>query len=92
MFVRGQQAGPASFSQTIALSADGDVAAVVEQPIENDGGDDGIVGDGPQFIARPIGGQQDAALLVAAADQLYEDVGGIRFDGEVARVFDAEQL
>ncbi len=40
---RGQQAGPALFQQPIALTADGNDVAVMEESVEDGGGDDGSV-------------------------------------------------
>jgi hypothetical protein len=50
---------------------------MVQQPIQDRGGDDRIAEDGPPFAITLVGSQNDAASLVTGADQLEEDRGAI---------------
>jgi hypothetical protein len=59
------QPGSAFLAQAIAVAADGDYLAVMEQPVEDGGGDDRIAEDGAPFADRAIRGDQHAAALVA---------------------------
>src|SRR3546814_744335 len=60
------QAGTALLAQPIAVAADGDDLAVVQQAIEDRGGDDGIAEHAAPFPDRAVAGDQHAAALVAA--------------------------
>jgi hypothetical protein len=50
-------------AQAIAVAADGDDVAVMKQPIEDGGGDDGIAEDGTPLADRAVGGDQQAAAI-----------------------------
>jgi hypothetical protein len=55
------------------------------------GGDDTIAEDLAPGAEAPIGGQDHQPALVAAADQLEEQVGAAAVDGQVADLIDDEQ-
>ena len=51
--------------------------AVVEQPVEDGGGDDGVAEDGTPLADRAVAGDQQAAALVASGDELEEEMRGV---------------
>ena len=64
---------------------DDDGVAVVEEAVEDGGGDGGVaVEDGGPLFVGFVGGQDDGAAFVAGADHLEEQVGSVLVDGEVA--------
>ncbi len=46
----------------------------------------------PHLANGPIRGEQDAAAFVPTADELKEDVYGVRLNGQVAQFIDDQQL
>jgi hypothetical protein len=56
--------------------------AVVQQAIEDRGRDDGIAEDRAPFPDRAVGGDQQAAALVAPRDKL-EEVRGVGLEGQI---------
>ena len=78
-------------AQPIARSFDLDDDGVVEQPIEQRGGDDGIAEDLAPFGKAAVGGEDHGALLVAGVDELEEQVAAAGRDRQVADLVDDEQ-
>ena len=58
---------PALLAQPVAVAADGDHVAVVQQPVQDGGGHHGVAEHRAPFADRAVGGHQHAAALVAAA-------------------------
>jgi hypothetical protein len=50
---------------------------VMEEPVEDGGGNDGIA----PFADRAVGGDQHAAALVASRDELEEEMRGVSSNG-----------
>jgi hypothetical protein len=74
LFLRSrQQSNPTPILQPIALAADVDRGRVVQQTGEDSRRDDGLSEDRAPVAVTLIAGQNDAAALVAGADQLEED-------------------
>ena len=66
--------------------------AVVEEAVEDGGGDGGVaVEDGGPLFEGFVGGQDDGAALVAGADDLEQEVGSALVDGQVADFIEDEQ-
>ena len=65
----------AGFLEAIGFALDGDDLGVVDQPIDQ-GDDTGGVGEDLVPLAeRSVGGDEDGFFLVAAADDLEQQVG-----------------
>src|SRR3712207_8813243 len=65
--------------------------AVVEQTVEDRGRDHGIVEDRAPLAHATVAGHQDAAPLVAAADQGEEQVRGVRLERQGAELVHDQQ-
>ena len=61
--------------EPVAGAADGDDVAVVQQAVKDRGGEHVVAEDAAPLAEGLVGGQQDAAALVAARDQLEDHVG-----------------
>ena len=78
-------------TQTIARAFDLDDDGVVQEAVEERGGDDGIAEDLAPFGEAAVGGQDHGALLVAGVDELEEQVAAAGHDGQVADLVDDQQ-
>src|SRR6266508_5786303 len=87
----GRDAG-AAFAQAVALAFEGDHGGVVDEPVDQGGGDDGVAEDLAPLLEAAVRGDGDRAALVAAGDQGEERVGGLALQGEVADLVDDEQV
>ena len=87
-----QKATATLFAEPIAVSADGDDVAVVEQSIEDGGRDDGIAKDRAPFSHGPVGGHEHGAALIAAADELEEQMRGVGLERQIAELVDNQQF
>jgi hypothetical protein len=56
-----EEPGPLLLPQAVALAADVENVAVVQEPIEDGGGDDGVAQDPIPFAEALVRGQDDAA-------------------------------
>src|SRR5437879_12948534 len=81
---RLDEARAALLAQAVAVAADRDDLAMVEQAIEDRRRHDGIAEHGSPLADRTIAGEQEAAALVAARDELEEEMGGLGLEGKVA--------
>ena len=88
----GQKTRLTLLLQTVALPLDVDDGRMVEQAVEDGGGDDPVAKDLAPDGEGLVGGDQDGALLVAAGNELEEQVGGHPVDGQVADLVDDEEL
>ena len=64
----------------------------MEQPVEDRGGEDLVAEDVAPLRHDLVGGDQDAAALVAAGDELEEEMRAPAFEGQVAELVDDQQL
>src|ERR1700719_1681509 len=64
---------------------------MMEQPVEQRGGDDGIPEDVAPFGKAAVGGEDHGALFVAGVDELEEQVAAAGGDRQVADLVDDEQ-
>lgn len=62
-------------AHAVAGTFDLDHDGMVQQPVEQCGGDDGIAEDLTPFGEAAIGGEDHGALFVAGVDELEEQVG-----------------
>src|SRR5437867_8830679 len=88
----GQKTRLPLFFKAVALAFDVDDGGVVQQAVEDGGGDDPVAEDFPPDSERLVGGDQDGALLIAARDELEEEVRRHPVDGQVANLVEDEQL
>ncbi len=65
---------------------------VVEQAVKDGGGHDRIAKDLAPFAHGAVGGDQGISELIAPTDQLDENMGGIRLDGQVAQFVDDQEF
>ena len=75
-------------SHPIALALDRDHRAVMKQAVEDRRGDGGVLEDLPPLSDAAVGGQDDRARLIAAADDLEEVRGGLAGQRQVAELVD----
>ena len=61
-------------TQAIARALDLDHDGMVEQPVEERGGDDGIAEDLAPFGEAAVRGEDHGALFVAGVDELEEEI------------------
>ena len=87
-----QKAAATLFAEAVAIPADGYDVAVVKEPVEDGRGNDGITEYVAPFADRAVGGDQHGTPLIAPADQLEEQVGGIRLKGQIAELVHDQQL
>ena len=66
--------------------------AVVQEAIENGGGDYGITKHGAPLADTAITGDQNGTPLVAAADELEEEVRGIGLQRQLAALVNDQEL
>jgi hypothetical protein len=78
-------------AQPIAGTLDLDDDRVVQQPIQQRGGDHGIAEDLTPFRKAAVRGQDHGALFVSGVDQLEEQVGAAAGDGQIPDLVDDEQ-
>lgn len=76
-------------AQPIARSLDLDDACVVQQAIEERGGDDGIAEDVAPFGEATVRGQDHGAALVSGVDELEEEVEPRRVRGRLGALSQA---
>ena len=77
-------------AEAIAGALDLDHDGMVQQAVEQCGGDDGIAEHLAPFGKAAVGGEDHAAALVAGVDQLKEQVATARDDREIADLIDQQ--
>ena len=85
----GHQVGV--LSQPVARPFDLDHHGMVEQAVEQSGGDDGIAEDLAPFGKAAVGGEDHRAFLVARVDELEEQIAAAVSDRQVADLVDDEE-
>ena len=78
-------------AQPIARALDLDDDGMVEQPVEQRGGDDGIAEDVAPFGEAAVGGEDHGALFVAGVDELEEEIAAAGNDRQVADLVDDQE-
>src|SRR5689334_15666917 len=87
-----EEAGPLLLSEPVAFAPDVEDVAVVEQSIEDGGGDDGVAEHLAPLGEALVGGEDDAAALVASGDQGEEGGRGRAIVRPDAELVDDEHL
>ena len=75
----------------VAGPVDREHGAVVEEPVEDRGGDGGVVEDLAPLCDAPVGGEDDRAVLVASRDDLEEMTRGLSGERQVAKLIDDQE-
>jgi len=75
----------------LARAFDLDDNGMMEQSVEERGGDDGIAEDVTPFGEAAIGGEDHGALLVAGVDELEEEIAPAGNDRQVADLVDDQE-
>jgi superfamily II DNA or RNA helicase len=89
--LRAEQAAAPLLPQPVAVAPDRQHVAVVQQPIEDRRGDHLIAKHLAPLHDGAVGGDQHAAALVAAGDQLEEQVRRVRLQRQVAQLINDQQ-
>ena len=76
---RLDEAALALGSEPVAVAADRQHVAVVQEPVEDRGGDHGISEHGAPFGNTAVRGDQHGASFVAPAEQLEEQMCRVRY-------------
>lgn len=77
--------------EAVAGAVDGQDVAVVQESVEDGGGQDVVAEDGSPFGEVFVAGDDGGAFLVSSADQLEEHVGFVAVEPEVADFVDDQQ-
>ncbi len=78
---------------SIAFSLDKDRLGMMEQAVQDGGGEDAVVvEDFRPLFEGPVGGDNHGPSLVAVADDLKEQVGSRFIDGQVSQLVEDEQV
>ena len=78
-------------AHAVAGAFDLDDDGVVQQPVEQRGGDDGIAEDLAPFGEAAVRGEDHSAALVAGVDELEEQVAAAGDDGQVSDLVDDQE-
>jgi hypothetical protein len=78
-------------AHAIAGALDLNDDGMMEQPVEQRGGDDGITEDVTPFGKATVGSEDHGALFVAGVDELEEQVAAAGGNRQVADLVDDEQ-
>ena len=82
----------AAFAQAVAFAFERDHGGVVDEPVDQCGGDHRVAEDLAPLLEAAVAGDDDRAALVAAGDEREEQVGRLAFEGEVADLVDDEEV
>jgi len=89
---RGEESGFLAFFEAVAVSPDAQGRGVVEESVEDGGGDDGVAEDVSPVAVALVARQEDASFLVARADELEEDGRALVVEWQVAHLVDDEDF
>jgi hypothetical protein len=73
------------------VGVDVDLVAVLGEAIDEGDDTGGTREDGPPLFEGQVGGDDRGAVLVAAADDVEEDVGGAAVAGQVAELVEDQE-
>ena len=77
--------------EAVALALERDHVGVVDEAVDEGGGDHGVAEDLAPGFEAAVAGDDDRAAFVAAGDQGEEQVGGLAFERQVADLVDDDQ-
>src|SRR3954454_20289148 len=80
---RGRGPG-APLAQSVALAFEGHDVGVVDEAVDQGGGDHRVAEDFAPGFEAAVAGDDDRAAFVAAGDEREEQVGGLALEGQVA--------
>src|SRR5207245_2810810 len=89
---RLQQAGAPLLAEPVAVAANGEDVAVMEETVEDGGCHHGVAEHRSPLADRSIAGDQHAAPLVAPRDELKEERRRIGLDRQIAALVDDQQF
>jgi hypothetical protein len=84
-------AAKAAVLEAVAVALEGDDLGVVDGAVDHRGGDHVVAEDLAPAAKRLVAGDDQAGALVAGRDQLEEQAGGLRLEGDVADLVDDQQ-
>src|SRR6266508_3098595 len=87
----GRDAG-AAFAQAIALAFERDHRGVVDEPVDQGGGDHRVAEDLAPLLEAAVRGDRDRAAFVAAGDERQEKVGCLALQRQVADLVDDQEV
>src|SRR5258705_10140501 len=64
----------------------------MQEPVEDRGGQDLVAEDGAPLRHHLVGRNEQTAALVAARDELKEEMRAAAFEGQIAELIDEEEL
>src|SRR5882672_11353931 len=85
------EAGLELVLEPVGIAPDVQGDGVMEDPVQDGGGDDPVAEDLPPAAEALVAGEDHGAALVAAADELKEQVGPVAIDGQIADLVHDEQ-
>src|SRR6266545_7504413 len=88
----GGRDAESALAQAVALALEGDHGRVVDEPVDQGGGDHGVAEDLAPLLEAAVGGDDDRAALVAPGDEREEEVGCAALERQVADLVDDEQV
>src|SRR5436190_22588964 len=80
----GGRDAEAALAQAVALAFERDHGGVVDESVDQGGGDHGVAEDLAPLFEAAVTGDDDRAALVAAGDEREEQVGRAALEGQVA--------
>jgi hypothetical protein len=87
-----RRGGGAPLAQAVALALEADDVGVVDESVDERGGDHGVAEDLAPGFEAAVAGDDDRAALVAAGDEREEQVGRLAFEREVADLVDDQEV
>src|SRR5215204_4154674 len=87
----GRRAGGAPLAEAVAFALERDDVGVVDEPVDEGGGDHGVAEDLAPGLKAAVAGDDDRAAFVAARDQREEQVRRLALEREVADLVDDQQ-
>jgi hypothetical protein len=74
--------------ESVGVAFEGDDFGVVDEPVDHGGGDDVVAEHFAPASEGFVGGDDQGGAFVAGGDELEEQVGGFRFERDVADLVD----
>jgi hypothetical protein len=78
-------------AESVALALEGDDVRVVDEAVDERGGDHRVAEDLAPGLEAAVAGDDDRALFVASGDEREDQVRGLAFERQVADLVDDEQ-
>ncbi len=79
-----EEPGTSLFLEAVRVAVDVHRGGMVQQPVQDGAGDDGVPKDLPPGPEALVAGEQDGSPFVAPTDPLEEEVGPLPVDGDGA--------